>query len=357
MLGRLLQRWRHRLLGSPDPRRVDTTPADRQPPAGVPTAVGSPPADEPVAPPPRSAREVSSPPAVAPGAGSRLTVHSRDAGWIVAEWHLADGDLEAVMGRGGGRLQLRVCDAGVSERSGPGAVRMLEVDPHAGSWFLPVPLAGRTYRITMGYSEAGVWRRLGEECTIAVPTEQAEWHGGSPDTGLLEFPLPPATLVRSAAAPPAASPVQHEHLYRAAVSAPARRVGSEGFLRSAGDVSAVPGEAQGRDSGAGLWASGRQESGAGPARSRDFWLVADAELIVYGATDPHATVTIGNEEVRLDADGTFRRHVPFPDGLQVYPIEALAQDGEQRRHITMRFERSTPTRRTNASDERIPEWF
>ena len=51
------------------------------------------------------------------------------------------------------------------------------------------------------------------------------------------------------------------------------------------------------DSGVGLWASGRNESGLGGVapRQRSFWLVADAELIVYGATDPSARLTIGGE--------------------------------------------------------------
>ena len=76
------------------------------------------------------------------------------------------------------------------------------------------------------------------------------------------------------------------------------------------------------DSGVGLWASGRNESGLGGVapRQRSFWLVADAELIVYGATDPSARLTIGGEEVPLSTDGTFRIQVPFRDGEQMYAI-------------------------------------
>jgi hypothetical protein len=109
----------------------------------------------------------------------------------------------------------------------------------------------------------------------------------------------------------------------------------------------------------GLWASGRQESGRGgvPARSRSFWLVADAELIVYGATDPQARLSIGGEDVPLSNDGTFRIQVPFRDGEQLYPIEACAADGEQKRNITIHFERSTPEQNVNTAEEAINEWF
>jgi hypothetical protein len=88
-----------------------------------------------------------------------------------------------------------------------------------------------------------------------------------------------------------------------------------------------------------------------------FWLVADAELIVYGATDPSARLTIGGEEVPLSADGTFRIQVPFRDGQQVYPIEAVAADGEQKRSITLEFRRSTPEARVNSLEEAVSEWF
>ena len=63
-------------------------------------------------------------------------------------------------------------------------------------------------------------------------------------------------------------------------------------------------------------------------------MVADAELIVYGATDPSAKLTIGDEEVPLAADGTFRLQVPFRDGSQKYEIKAVDASGEQEKSIT-----------------------
>jgi uncharacterized protein YfaP (DUF2135 family) len=93
------------------------------------------------------------------------------------------------------------------------------------------------------------------------------------------------------------------------------------------------------------------------SRYRSFWLVADAELIVYGATDPSARLTIGGEVVPLSADGTFRIQVPFRDGQQVYAIEAVAADGEQKRNITLEFQRTTPEAHVNTPESAVPEWF
>jgi hypothetical protein len=49
--------------------------------------------------------------------------------------------------------------------------------------------------------------------------------------------------------------------------------------------------------------------------------------------------------------------VPFRDGQQLYPIEAWAADGEQKRNITIHFERSTPDENINTAAEAINEWF
>jgi hypothetical protein len=106
----------------------------------------------------------------------------------------------------------------------------------------------------------------------------------------------------------------------------------------------------------GLTTSGIGISGAG-IRPRQFWLVADAELIVYGATEPDATVTIAGRPIKLNSDGTFRHHMSFQDGIIDYPIFALAADGEQNRAIHMKFERQTLERRTNSKEEAIPEWL
>jgi len=104
--------------------------------------------------------------------------------------------------------------------------------------------------------------------------------------------------------------------------------------------------------------SGVGFSGSLPlVRPRQFWLVADAELIVYGATEPDATVTIGGQPIPLSPDGTFRFQMSFQDGEIDYPIMAVAADGEQTRSIHMTFTRKTPERNTNRKEDAVLEWL
>jgi len=116
-------------------------------------------------------------------------------------------------------------------------------------------------------------------------------------------------------------------------------------------------------SGVGYTMSGIGMSGVGffasmpPMRVRKFWLVGDAELIIYGATEPDATLYIAGNLVPLNPDGTFRFHMSFQDGVMDFPILAIAADGEQTRTIHMRFTRETPVRNTNTKAEAIEEVF
>jgi hypothetical protein len=67
----------------------------------------------------------------------------------------------------------------------------------------------------------------------------------------------------------------------------------------------------------------------------------NAELIVYGATDPAATVRVGGRPIRLRPDGTFSYHFALPDGQYGMPVEAISPDGEEVRKADLTFTRTS----------------
>jgi len=82
-------------------------------------------------------------------------------------------------------------------------------------------------------------------------------------------------------------------------------------------------------------------SGTPGDEEQGFWLVAEAELVLFGATEPDATVHVGGQRVRLRGDGTFSARMAFPDGETSIPIEATNADGSEQRTIKVVFTRST----------------
>lgn len=90
--------------------------------------------------------------------------------------------------------------------------------------------------------------------------------------------------------------------------------------------------------------SGGVSSGASFYRKpaeRQFWLVVDCELIVYGATEPDARVTVQGREISLRRDGTFTLRFALPNGVQHIPVEATSNDGIDVRRITPIVTRKT----------------
>jgi len=84
--------------------------------------------------------------------------------------------------------------------------------------------------------------------------------------------------------------------------------------------------------------------GASPIRlkkERSFWFVMNCELIVYGATEPSAKVTLQGKEVKLRPDGTFTLRFALPDGKIVLDAVAKSADGIEERKITPVVERNT----------------
>ena len=78
-------------------------------------------------------------------------------------------------------------------------------------------------------------------------------------------------------------------------------------------------------------------------RKRDFTFSLDAELIVYGATQPNARVTLQGDPVQLRPDGTFTVRFALPDCRQIIPAVASSVDGVEQRTIVLAVERNTKT--------------
>ena len=323
----------------------------RQPQVGTPETAEFPFQPEPSL----SSFEAGLAPAPRPESETRVVFLPRDPQWAYVFWEISEADRQEAFKVGATQLCLRVADVtGLSGGSShPHTMQEVPVDSHATEWYLPVPLSDRDYRVELGYRRNGGWISLAYSAVARVPALH-------PSEQILDQFVPfsldtPAAPV-APSAPAASDTGLHERLYQTATVG-WRRLGrgSEAFheLEESGESGGL------NASGAGVWASGRSESGSGvlAPRQRAFWLVADAELIVYGATDPSARLTIGGEEVPLSSDGTFRIQVPFRDGQQIYPIEAVAADGEQKRNISLHFDRRTPEDNSNPSDQAVAEWF
>ncbi|MGD1900492.1 MAG: DUF4912 domain-containing protein [Phormidesmis sp.] len=310
---------------------------------------------------------------------SRIVLMPRDPQWAYAYWDIPNEHKQELRNQGGRRLALRfydVTDIDINSQS-PHSLQQYECGEMAREWYLPVPVSDRDYTVEVGYiCDDGRWLMLSRSAPIRIPPVYPsdwiedqfitiDWNQELRGRTFAKL-IPPSQKAAAGQTGYGKEDELYDDIFAKARSAEEQRIAGSLF----GSMHQVPEQAVSSfvfPSGAGLWAlptaSGVNMSGAGmfasapPIKPRKFWLVADAELIVYGATEPDATVTIDGKEIELEPDGTFRFHVSFQDGVLRYPIVAVAVDGEQTRSVHMDFERKTLSRNTNTKVEAVEEWF
>jgi hypothetical protein len=79
--------------------------------------------------------------------------------------------------------------------------------------------------------------------------------------------------------------------------------------------------------------------GGGEAR-KGFWFNLNAELVIYGGTEPGASVTLDGQPIRLNPDGTFSCRFALPDGSYELAIAAMSEQGDLRQ-ARLNFSRRT----------------
>jgi len=303
--------------------------------------------------------------APSPKIGTWIVFLPRDPQWAYVFWEILDHDRELAQVAGAGQLCIRLVDVTDLTSGGSHRHTMQEVtvESHAKDWYLSIPLSGRAYRAELGYRKiGGGWLPLAMSSVALVPRLH-------PSERICDQFIP-FSLENRMLQPLDTAPLEphdtgkqnlHEILYQAATN-PAYRWcqlghGSEAFQATELRNSAVLATGN-QSSGIGGLLNSSNASGTRGVdlRQRDLWLVADAELILYGATDPNARLSIGDEKMQLAGDGTFRVQVPFRDGQQIYSITTESFDGGLKRFVTVKFVRRTFEDNSMTTSDGDPNW-
>ncbi len=119
-----------------------------------------------------------------------------------------------------------------------------------------------------------------------------------------------------------------------------------GGFQARGSSMSVDMQEQMRQRLSGETSSGAISSFAGsPTRPKlkqdQFWFRLDCELIVYGATEPDANVTLAGQHMQLRPDGTFTARFALPDGIQIIEAKAVSANRKFEKTITPTVSRGT----------------
>ena len=244
----------------------------------------------------------------------------RDPYWLHTYWELtrhAVQRAEAALGQQwhGARPILRLLDVTTADTTNASETIVRDIDIHGGvnNWYLEVQNPPRSYRVDIGYlSRQGQFYVLARSNVVMTPRAGLS---DIIDENWADFDQSKADRIfaMSAGFDPTASSLELKQLFEERLRRPMGSPAVTSF-------------------GSGAFQFGKQ---------RQFWFQLDAELIVYGATEPNAKVTLQGEPVPLRPDGTFTMRFSLPDSRQIIPAVAASADGVEERTIVLAVERNT----------------
>jgi uncharacterized protein len=251
----------------------------------------------------------------------RIVVMVRDPYWLHCYWELTRHAIqraEAALGQEWHTakpiLRLLQVNSRETTNASESIVRDIEIHGGCNNWYVDVGNPPCSFRVDIGYlARSGKFYVLARSNVVTTPRAGIS---DVIDENWADIDAKKADRIyaMSSGFDPTASSLElkqlfEEHLRRPLGSPAVTSFGSGGLL---------PG-----------------------GRRRKFWFQLDAELIVYGATESNARVTLQGQPVKLRSDGTFTMRFSLPDGRQIIPAVAVSPDGVEERTIVLAVERNT----------------
>lgn len=250
----------------------------------------------------------------------RVVCMVRDPYWLHVYWELTRQAIqraEAALAQDWhtSRPILRLIDVTSADTSNPSERIVRDIDIHGGcnNWYIDVANPPRSFRVDIGYlSRAGRFYVLARSNVVSTPRAGVS---DVLDENWADIDAKKADRIyaMSGGFDPGASSLELKQLFE------------ERLRRPLGSPAVTS------------FGSG----GLTPGKGREFFFRIDAELIVYGATEPNARVTLQGEPVKLRNDGTFTMRYSLPDSRQIIPAVATSSNGAEERTIILAVERNT----------------
>jgi hypothetical protein len=240
-----------------------------------------------------------------------------------------------------------------------------EIEGHSGSrhWFLNVPGAATDYLVQLGYYQPdGEWKSIRESAVVSTPPDRVsgERNGRAmsrPSAELQrrvretdDFPRIPIEEILARIGKFVAERQGEGGGHRETIKTPVLPEGA-GEKETSARLRRMYAEIYGVEDLSELTAPSSFELMAAaelisspmgrPQPRGGFWFNVDAELIVYGATEPDAQVTMGGRPIQLRPDGTFTCRFALPDGDHALPLAATSADRREVRYAELRVRRES----------------
>ncbi len=277
----------------------------------------------------------------------KLFLVPRDPHWLYAHWDLTDQQQRRYNGLS--------ADRHLVVRIKPGTMRghsstEIHVHPESRHWFIHVDSAATNYTAELGYYPPNrKWVSVAKPVSAVTPPDSV-----SSDrtvrfaTVSMEKPLRGSMRRAPTLHVPTVPTLEQarERILTSAISKyfePRQSPSSADLLEIVGEVPEE--KAPTKEIFLDVNSSATAQLPSSPLgkeipQPRGFWLNVNAELVLYGATEPDATLLIDGYPVQLRPDGTFSHRFALPDGNYEVALWAMSADGELRQAV-LKFQRAS----------------
>lgn len=250
----------------------------------------------------------------------RLVVMVRDAYWLHCFWELSRQGVaraQAAMAQDWHTARpvlrlLHVAEGGTTSAAGS-IVRDIEIHGGVTNWYIDVQEPPKSFRVEIGYRAAnGRFHALARSNVVTTPRPDSKdamdenWNSVAQDYDKV--------YALSGGYSTDGQSTELQELFEERLRRPMGSPMVTGF--GSGVEGLVP-------------------------RRKEFAFEVDAEMIVFGKTEPTAHVTLQGEPVKVRPDGTFTVRFAMPNARQVIPAVACSIDGLEQRTVVLAVERNT----------------
>ncbi|HIK37625.1 MAG: DUF4912 domain-containing protein [Geminocystis sp.] len=255
---------------------------------------------------------------------THICLMPRDSYWGFVYWDISPSTQQELTDKGIRHLVLRLYDVTGGEEKTPQNVKEFLCGISARKWYLPIPVSDRVYRVELGYRDKEEnWTSLAYSPSVRFPPAYpSDWQEDIFVTVSWDMELDKVSI-----------PLPEEK-----TKTKVDGWDYDWYLQI--DTNNTTGSRQ-------MWSKTAAEKSY---QTRKFYLTANAQLVIYGATQPSARLIVGEREIPLNPDGTFQFQIPLNDGTLEFPIRAVAADGKKSRYLRLRFSRETHENEMN-------DWF
>ncbi|MFH1784125.1 MAG: DUF4912 domain-containing protein [bacterium] len=253
---------------------------------------------------------------------TRIVLLPRDPRWVYAYWEINNDSKEEIKTRFGedifqkSRLTIRVYDVTNVKFDGFNAHRHFDigVTESANNWYINTGVPDRSYCVDLGLlTLTGEFIPIARSNIVRLPreslspvTDQAWMQIRSELEKLMEL----AGLNKDGISSAEAMRVLIERIDNIAPV-------------SSGTISSL------------------SSSKTKIKKVKGFWLMAETEIVLHGATERDAELTIQGESVPLNPDGTFSVRFVLPDGKQEIPVVAVSKSNGKNQKINITLRKNT----------------